>query len=275
MHILLLAGLIVLLGQTPLHATEQRVYSVGIVPQFEVKRTHEIWRPILDALEQRTGLRFQLVGSPTISAFDGEFRSGRFDFAYANPYHVMLAQQSEGYTPLVRDTARRLYGVVVARKDSGINQMTDLAGQSIVFPDPNALGATLLVKQELINRLHLQVNPRYVKTHDSVYLNVALGLAAAGGGVQKTLNQQNDEIKSLLKIIHKTVDVAPHPLVVHPRVEPQVAEAVKQALLALGATAEGRALFSAVPIHQIGPASIDDYKPLAEMNLQQFYLGNP
>lgn len=45
----------------PVHA-ENRVYSVGIVPQFEVRRMHQIWRPILDQVEDKTGVRFIIKG---------------------------------------------------------------------------------------------------------------------------------------------------------------------------------------------------------------------
>ncbi len=274
MRFFLLLCLILICGQSALQAADSRIYSVGIVPQFEVKRLHQIWRPILDALERRTGLQLQLIGSPTISAFEQEFSQGRFDFAYMNPYHIMLAQQRAGYIPLVRDV-ERLYGVVVTRKEDAIEQMSDLAGKTVAFPDPNALGATLLTRRAFEDQFHIQIEPLYVKTHDSVYLNVALGRMAAGGGVQKTLDRQSQEIRSLLNVIYKTEAVAPHPLAVHPRVPADVAEAVKQAMLALGSTPEGEALLAAVPISQIGPASIDDYRPLAGMNLQRFYHGQP
>ncbi len=268
-------ALLLIFGQLPLHAAEQRIYSVGVVPQFEVKRLHEIWRPILDALERRTGLRFQLIGSPTISAFEREFSAGRFDFAYMNPYHIMLAQQRAGYIPLVRDVAQQLYGIVVTRREGTIEQVGDLANQIVAFPDSNALGATLLIRQAFADKFHLRVEPRYVKTHDSVYLNVALGQVAAGGGVQKTLMQQNERVRSLLKVIYTTDSVSPHPLAVHPRVPHDVAEAVKQAMLALGNSAEGKRLLTAIPIEQIGPASMADYASLADLDLQRFYLGTP
>ncbi|MBT8122773.1 MAG: phosphate/phosphite/phosphonate ABC transporter substrate-binding protein [Gammaproteobacteria bacterium] len=34
----------------------EKVYTFGVVPQFEQRKLLRIWRPILNELEQRTGL---------------------------------------------------------------------------------------------------------------------------------------------------------------------------------------------------------------------------
>lgn len=251
------------------------IYKVGVVPQFEARRLHQIWRPILDELQRHTGYRFELVGSPTIPAFENEFMAGAFDFAYMNPYHLMLAHDTEGYLPLVRDRGRTLYGILAVRKDSNVKDIKDikeLQGKVVAFPAPNALGASLQIRQELKDYFGVQVKPRYVKTHDSVYLNVVLRQAAAGGGVQKTLARQRPEVRNALRVIHKTTPVPPHPLAAHPRVPAIVRERVRNAMLKIGVDEEGRKLLLRVPIKQLGLTSIDDYLPLRDLGLQRFYL---
>ncbi len=271
MHSLLLGAVILMSLPVPVKAGD-KLYSVGIVPQFEVRRLYRIWRPILDQLEERTGLRFQIVGSPTIPSFETEFMSGIFDFAYMNPYHIMLASEAEGYIPLVRDVGRTLHGVLVVRKDSGIEKITDLQNKKVAFPAPNALGASLQMRQELADKFDIQIKPLYVKTHDSVYMNVVLGQAAAGGGVQKTLDRQLPEIRDLLQVIHRTTPVSPHPLAAHPRVPAEIRDQVRDALLAMGKSDAGRQLLTQVPIRQIGSATMQDYAPLKRMELERFYV---
>jgi phosphonate transport system substrate-binding protein len=268
---LLLCAVIFLPLATATYA-EDKIYKVGIVPQFEARRLHQIWRPIFNELEQRTGLRFEIQGSPTINAFEREFMSGTFDFAYMNPYHILLASEMEGYIPLTRDVGRTLHGVLVVHKDSDIRTVEDLNKKQVAFPSPNALGASLQMRQELADKFHIQVKPRYVRTHDSVYLNVALRQASAGGGVQKTLSHQPEDIRSMLKVIHSTTPVPPHPLAAHPRVPAEVRDTVRQALLAIGDTEAGRQLLAEIPVRQIGVASITDYAPLKEMGLDRFYV---
>jgi len=262
---------LVLMSGTSNVAGSEHVFTVGVVPQFEARKLHSIWRPILDQLETRTGYQFKLKGSQTIPDFEKEFMQGGFDFAYMNPYHQIIANQKAGYIPLVRDFARELFGVLVVTKDSGISDPKSLNGKTVAFPAPNALGASLQMRQELHDVFGVTVKPKYVKTHDSVYLNVLLGEATAGGGVQKTLQRQEKEYQDNLKVIHTTTKVTPHPFAVLQSVQPEVRQRVQEALLALGQDEHGRLLLEKIPIRKIGAASLNDYSPLLQMGLERFY----
>ncbi|MEK9775021.1 MAG: PhnD/SsuA/transferrin family substrate-binding protein, partial [Quisquiliibacterium sp.] len=83
-------------------AVAQVRYTFGVVPQFDARKVVEIWGPILKELEKRTGFDFELVGSPKIPQFEIEFEQGRYDFAYMNPYHALIAGRTQKYLPLVR-----------------------------------------------------------------------------------------------------------------------------------------------------------------------------
>ena len=251
---------------------EENEYTIGIVPQFEIRHIRKIWNPIINEIQKNTGYKLKLIGSPTIPDFEREFNTGRFDFAYMNPYHILLAQKNQGYVPLVRDNGRKLHGILVVRTDSNINSINDLNGKKIGFPAPNALGASLLMRANLTNDYKIKFKPVYVKTHSSVYLNVVVNQTSAGGGVQKTLNQQRINIKSALRVLHRTPEVAPHPIAVHPRVPIKVREAIKQTFLKLGESAIGQSLLSKIPIKKIGAATMMDYIPLKKLNLNNFYV---
>lgn len=253
--------------------SEEGVYTVGVVPQFEARKLHGIWRPILDSLESETGFRFKLRGATSIPVFETEFLSDSFDFAYMNPYHLVLANQKAGYTPLVRDHGRQLFGVLVVKKDSNIKSPSELDGKKVAFPAPNALGASLQMRQELEDNFGAKVKPSYVKTHDSVYLDVLLGVSEAGGGVQKTLNRQKKKYRDALRVIHRTKKVAPHPFAASSRVPENVREAVIKAFLKIGNSEEGKTLLARIPIKKIGVASMQDYEPLTSMGLERFYVG--
>lgn len=273
---LLLAGLCLLAtsacASASASASETKAYyTIGVVPQFEARKLHAIWRPVLNYIEQQSGYKIELRGSPSIPEFEREFMAGKFDFAYMNPYHLVIANDQAGYIPLVRDHGRQLYGVLVVNKDSQITSPADLAGKKLAFPAPNALGASLQMRQELTDKFNINFDPYYVKTHDSVYLNVLLGKAAAGGGVQKTLKRQKPQYRNALKVIHSTTKVTPHPLAVLPSVPETVRQAVLDALLKYGQTAEGKKQLALIPIKKIGKASMEDYMPLKALGLERFY----
>lgn len=248
------------------------VYTFGVVPQFDSRTINKTWRPILQELKAKTGYRFQLRGAADIPSFENEIAESGFDFVYMNPYHMIVANEEQGYIPLVRDVGRGLHGVLVVNKNGKVKTLKDLDRQVVAFPAPNALGASLLIRAELKEIHGLDIKPLYVNTHTSAFLNVVLGTAAAAGGVQKTLDQQPPQIGRSLEVLYKTRDVAPHPIAVHPRVPFEVLVKVKTALLEMGKSTYGKELLSKVPIQQIGEASIADYAKLKEMGLNKYYV---
>jgi len=249
-----------------------KTYSIGVVPQFEARKLRKIWLPIIKQLEQETGFKFKLRGAPTIPAFEQEFLAGKFDISYMNPYHLLIANESQGYIPLVRDHSKRLQGVLVVRKDSPIQSVKDLNNKTLAFPSPNALGASLQMRAELHDKFKINITPKYVKTHDSVYLNVYLKQVAAGGGVGKTLRKQAPQLREQLKVIYKTTPVAPHPIAAHPRVPKADRDAIVKALIKISATKSGQKVLAQIPIKKLGKSSMQDYQPLQGMKLKRFFV---
>lgn len=250
----------------------QAEYTFGVVPQFDARKIYAIWRPILDSIERNTGLKFRLELTSNIPTFEKQFLDGKYDFAYMNPYHLIKAYDKQGYIPLLRDISTNLYGIVVVRKDSKIKNVSELDGQSVAFPSVNALGASLMVRLLLLDKYHVKIKPLYVQTHNSVYYHVILGKVMAGGGVQKTLNQQTKNVKDDLKVIFKTPEVAAHPIVANPKLPVSVKDSVVKAFLKIGQTEEGQRLLKRIPINTIGNAYLEDYYPLKNMGIERFYV---
>ena len=246
-------------------------FTIGVVPQFDARTTQQIWRPILKELQQRTGHSFVLRGSQTIPVFEQQLLAGEFDFAYVNPYQLLKTTAANEYIPLVRDVATDLRGILVVRKDSPYMTPEELRDQSIAFPSPNALGASLMIRSVLTHEVKIPFKPRYVNSHDSVYLNVVLGNTAAGGGVVSTLAHQSATVRDQLRVLHTTEAVTPHPLTAHPRVPQSIRDAIQQTMLSLGKTKSGQKMLSQIPIKSITIAQLNDYEPMKKMRLDEFY----
>lgn len=271
MRTLLLIGLLMSMPWAgPLQA--EAVYRVGVVPQFSQRTLHGTWRPILDELERRTGVKFKLTGSPRIPAFEREFMAGNFDFVYMNPYHFVKGHEAQGYLPLIRDGARQLYGILVVDKDSPITDVKSLEGKTLAFPSPRALGASLLLQAELKQKQGIRIKPKYVQTHSSVYLHVARQLVDGGGGVMSTLHRQPEELQQRMRVIYETERVAPHPFVAHPRVARELRESVRQSLLDMGKDSRMYPLFRKVPWLGVSEARVVDYESLKRLKLEDYYV---
>lgn len=251
-------------------SADRKTYTVGVVPQFEQRRLHAAWKPVLDNLEKRTGLQFDLNSTLTIDTFEQAVSRGEFDFLYLNPYLLVQVHGPQGYIPLVADKAP-LRGILVVRRDSTIRTPADLKGKVVAFPSANAIGATLLPRADLDQIFQVAVTPLFVKTHSSVYLHVVKDLVAAGGGVEKTLREQSAAIRSALRVIYATRAIPSHPVAAHPRVPKEVRDKVRGALLAISASPEGRALLKKIPVEQFIPVTYDDYAVMSSWGIERYW----
>ena len=249
----------------------EEAYSFAIVPQFDQRKLFAIWKPVAEQLEARTGLKLELVGSAGVSEFERRLGAGEFDFAYTNPYLILKERERQGYIPLVRD-ATPLRGILVVAKDGPIHEVSELDGKLLAVPSPNALGASLLLRAELERLHHVTMRMLDVKSHSSVYLHVASGLAEAGGGVEKTFQGQTPTVRERLRIIYTTAEMPSHPVAAHPRVPEKDREKMRRALLELATTTPGLALLSAIPMTRPVAASLDDYQVMAGWHLERLWV---
>ncbi len=265
--VLLLAAI---LGARSTDAAEKREYSFGVVPQFEKRKLHAIWKPIIEELQKETGLSFKLVTTLKITDFEKEYQAERFDFAYMNPYYIIRGITPGTYLPLVRDK-KSLRGILVVRKDGPIRSVAELQDRTVAFPSPNALGSSLVIRAELERLFHVKVRPLYVKTHSSVYFHVATNLAAAGGGVQKTLQEQDAEVQERLMVLHTAQPMPSHPVSAHKRIPPEVRQKVADAFLAMGRSEEGRALLARIPVQEFERTTLDEYLVMRSWGLDKYW----
>lgn len=249
----------------------QTEYRFGVIPQFEPDHLVTIWTPIMAELERRTGFAFSLSTEPEIPRFELDIREGRFDFAYLNPYQFITEMDAQGYEPLVRDGGRSLTGILVVPAQSPIQSVAELDGKKVAFPSPRALAASLLMRADLAEIHRIEVQPVFVRSHSNVYDSVLLGYASAGGGVMSTLMQQGPRAPEVLRVLYKTREIPPHPVVAHRRVPAKDREAVRRALLEMAATEEGAALLARIPMVRAVAATREDYRPLHEWDLQRYF----
>ena len=249
-------------------------YIVGGVPQFATQIISSTWEPLLEEIAAKTGDTFELVIETDITQFEVAFERGDYDIAYMNPWHAVIAFETQGYVPIVKDGANSLKGILIVKADSEISEVSQLDNAEIAFPSPNALSASLLMRTELATLHGLTVTPLYVRTHPSVYLNVALGKSLAGGGVLRTLRAQPQSLQDQVKIIYETREVSPHPIVAHPSISLEARLKIANALLEIAAEPEGAALFAGIPMQQPTSAKLEEYLALRDWRLREFYVAN-
>ena len=246
-------------------------YTFSVVPQFNAVQLHTEWLPVVNRITQETGITLELVLAPTIPKFERTLLKGEPDFAFANPYHAVMAKRAHNYIPLLRDT-KPLTGILLVKRDSPYHSLQDLNGKEIGFPAPNAFGASLYMRALLAeNKVNYQ--SQVLNTHGNVFRNILSGGIAAGGGVNNTFNDEKPEMREQLRILYQTPGVASHPVIAHPRVPERVRKAVLAAFLAMQKDAPGIALLKEIRLPQPVTATYSsDYLPLEKLNVEKFVI---
>ncbi len=223
----------------------------GVAPQQSATMLIEAWSPLIEKIKNHCECQIQFATAPSIKEFELKVKNKDFDLIYLNPLHFVNAQKL-GYTSLVREEGRKLKGIIVVRKDSAIQKLSDLEGKKMAFPGETAFAATILVQKEL-ELSQIGIDAQYVKSHDSVYQNVISGLMPAGGAVNRTFESLSAEDKSQLRILKETPSVTPHPIAIKKTVPNEIKKKLQQSLVDLNKTDEGRKILDKL-----------EFKPLVE-----------
>jgi len=249
---------------------EKPRYTFGVVPQYEPQTIYKAWKPLLTYLEETLDIEIELQGSPDIPTFEAMYFDGKYDFAYVNPWHAVHAYETLGYLPLLRDSKRSLFGIVVVSSNSAIRSINELNGKIMAFPAPNALAATLMVKSEL-SEIGLEFTEVYTQTHSSSYLNVIYGTADAGTGVKGTFEAQDPKIKSQLRVIYETKHIKPHPITVRPNIlTPDNRDRFIQAVRDFAGSEIGRQSMELIPMSSPVNAEIAEYDEVKALHIERY-----
>lgn len=206
--------------------------TFGVVPQQTPKLLAEKWQPLITYLEKQTGATIVFATASDIPTFESRVAEGRYDLVYMNSFHFIQFHDAVGYRALAREINHKIQGVIIVHKDSPIQSVNELDGMTVAFAAPAAFAASIVPRAELI-KMGIRVKPRYVFSHDSVYLNVSRGFFPAGGGVIKTLESAPAIVRDSVRVIWKSREFTAHAIATHPSVDEATRSEVLRSLQTL------------------------------------------
>jgi phosphonate transport system substrate-binding protein len=266
LYLRLFCFLFLLLGQISLTSAD-KIYTFAVVPQQSASQLAETWSPVLAWLSQQSGVQLRFVTTPDIPSFEKALSAAEYDFAYMNPYHFTVFNDNPGYHALARAKDAPLKGIVVVAKNSPITHINQLSGSAISLPAPASFAASLLVQAEL-KRHEVNVKPEFVKSHNSVYRNVALGLFPAGGGVPRTLLMMDEDVRNELRVLWETPEFTSHAIAYHPNMEPEVINKIQQAMDAMPKAPVGLELLSKIGFKGFEAARDKDWDDVRQLHIK-------
>jgi phosphonate transport system substrate-binding protein len=212
----------------------------------------------------------QIVSSSNFSGYVSKVKNGVFDLAVANgimaiedkPSMYSLAGESIGEEPNA--------GGILVNKDSSINNFSDLKGRQIATLGSPALPGHMLQMVYLFKKglnVNKEVKLKYLESFESVILNVYLGKCSAGfvsiNGWHSFLKKR-PEIASKVALKWITPATQGNTLFIRKDVNEETASKIRQMILTMHTTEEGRKALADLGYVKFVPADSNTYLPLKE-----------
>jgi phosphonate transport system substrate-binding protein len=257
---------------------ETAEYVFAVHPLHNPERLFAVYGPITDYLSARMpGARFRLEASRNYEEYEKKLYSRGPHFALPNPYQTVRSLRHGYHVFGKMGDDQNFRGIILVRKDSKIESVSDLKGKKVSYPAATALAATMM-SQYYLHTHGLDVNKDienlYVGSQESSIMNVFLGFTAAGATWPtpwlKFQEQHADKAKDLV-LKWQTETLPNNGLVVRDDVPPEVAKKVGELLFSLQDSPEGQALLKEIPLSRFEAATDQTYDPVRTY-LHQFSI---
>ena len=245
---------------------KNKIYIFGVHPLHNPKLLFKVYQPMVNYINERIqGSELRLEASRNYASFDKKLFSRYFDFSLPNPYQTVIAAE-KGYKIFGKmGDDENFRGIILVRKDSGINEVADLRGKTVSYPAPTALAATMM-PQWYMSQHGLDVNHdiknSYVGSQESSIMNVFLGKSAAASTWPppwRAFIKERPEVAEQVEIKWQTAPLPNNGLVVRDDVPQTLVDAVSKIIFSMHDDEDGRKILSAMELSRYEKANDATY----------------
>jgi len=133
----------------PTYAASSDVISFTTAPTQSLKKTQELYGPLVDYLAEKTGKNIKLVPARNFLEYTSKMRKGKYDIIFDGPHFVSWRMEKVNHVPVARLPGMLIFGAIV--KDGGtVTEIKQLIGKKVcAVNSPNL--ATLMVSDSFPN----------------------------------------------------------------------------------------------------------------------------
>jgi phosphonate transport system substrate-binding protein len=266
--LLLLIGAAVCWTPAPVAYSSEPPLILGIFPRHRATDTTTMYSPLAAHLSQQLRRKVVLVTARDFDAFSIAVQEGRYDIVLYNQYQYIQSEKIYrviGHNQEFGKSA--VAGALYVRKDSGITEVSQLRGRTILFGGGKDAMLSYIAPRFLL--LQAGLNEDDFRSEFSLNPpNALVGLFlkqadAAGGGeilldlaaVKKAIDPQE------LRILAATEPLLFLPWAVKRTMSARLRESIQSIMVDLGNSEAGRAVLKAAASTGIGKAEEKDYDP--------------
>lgn len=234
----------------------QKVYAqqeilIGLIPEQNIFRQRERYQYLKKYLFDRLGITVNFTSLSRYGNIIEHFTTEEMDGAFFGSFTYALAHNQIGVEPLVRpvniDGTSTYHGYLFVRKDSGIRSAADMKGKRFAFVDRATTAGYLFplayFKENAVLDVHTFLGESFFAgSHDAAILavlNREADIGASKNTIYDQMAAENPRIEKELIILARSGVVPQNCLAVRKGFDPELKEAIKQALLDMDKNAGG------------------------------------
>ncbi len=250
-----------------------------IHPYLPATKLIAMFTPLADYLSESTGHEIEITISKDYKNHIERVGKDRIDIAYMGPASYVKMVAVYGKKPLLArleiNGDPTFQGVIIVRKESTLQALSDLAGKRFAFGDPNST-MSHLVPRYMLWKAGVDIkdlaNYAFLKNHENVALGVLVGDFDAGAVKEAIFYKYRDRgLKSLVK----TPSISEHVFVASKTLAPGMIKKLKTALYELNNREQGHTIMSPIKPSLSGmvQAKDSDYNDLRTILRQLEKMG--
>ena len=154
-------------------------YRFSPVNQWDITKTAAYWNPIVQYVENQSGVRLELKIGRTSADTTSYVLAQEVEFVFSN--HLFSPEREAlGWKVFGRRNVPQLYGQIAVPEDSPIRKLEELQDKTVVFAGPEAFIGYKVTYAELLAR-GIQVKTDFGGNQNAAFAQMFAGKAAATG----------------------------------------------------------------------------------------------
>ncbi len=236
-------------------STDPKVLRFGIIPFENAEELLKNVTPMLNVMSKGLGMEVKPFIAADYTGVIEAFRSKKLDAAFLTPASYVMGKKEANIKVILKSQRNGnpyYYGVIIARKDSGINKLQDLKGKKFSFGDPLSTSGHVFPRMLMLEN---KINPDtdfehliYSGAHDATVFAVLNKKVDAGatftddklGKMGSWRRYLKPEEAELLKIVAITNEIPADNICVSEDMDPQIADKLAEVIINYGKTNEGQ-----------------------------------
>jgi phosphonate transport system substrate-binding protein len=248
--------------------------KIGILPRLSPMELDTMYTPLAEYLSKSVGEKVTLVIPKDFDSYKTLVEKGRVDIGFSNSIVYIQLKKNIAIDPLAVSAEKkagiRFRGIIITRKDSGIEKVQDLKGKKLSFVERDS-AAGYIFQMLLLTKAGIDVNRDFTmlpfaKKHDNVIMAVFNKAADAGGIREDDLDKMKNKVDlSQIRIVGYTDYFPNWPIYSTPKLNKTAAAKVKAALLKLKpGDPEAEKILEAAKLSGFAPITDMDYDLLRQ-----------